>query len=78
MTGATMFTGFGGADLGMKAAGIEMLWGIEYDDNPLIAGQQDEAGALRMAAWRASGVLIQVKRAGSPDETYHDLPSATS
>lgn len=32
MTGATLFTGFGGADLGMRDAGLEMLWGIEYDD----------------------------------------------
>lgn len=31
-TGATLFTGFGGADLGMKAAGIDVLWGIEIDD----------------------------------------------
>lgn len=32
MTGATLFSGFGGADLGMKAAGIDVLWGIEIDD----------------------------------------------
>lgn len=36
MTGATLFSGFGGADLGMKAAGIDVRWGIEIDDD--IAG----------------------------------------
>jgi DNA (cytosine-5)-methyltransferase 1 len=34
-TGATLFTGGGGVDLGMRAAGIETAWGIEYD--PAIA-----------------------------------------
>jgi len=30
-TGATLFTGAGGADLGMMAAGIKMLWGLDND-----------------------------------------------
>lgn len=34
-TGATLFTGGGGVDLGMRWAGITTLWGIEYD--PAIA-----------------------------------------
>jgi len=33
MTGASIFSGFGAADLGMSAAGIEMLWGIELEDD---------------------------------------------
>ncbi len=28
---ATMFTGFGGADVGLMAAGMTPLWGVEYD-----------------------------------------------
>ena len=35
MTGATLFSGGGGSDLGMKAAGLEVAWGIELD--PAIA-----------------------------------------
>jgi DNA (cytosine-5)-methyltransferase 1 len=31
VSGATLFTGGGGVDLGMRAAGIETAWGIEYD-----------------------------------------------
>jgi site-specific DNA-cytosine methylase len=31
MDGMTLFTGFGGADLGMRAAGVNMVAGIEYD-----------------------------------------------
>lgn len=31
MKGATLFTGGGGVDLGMQAAGIETVWGIECD-----------------------------------------------
>jgi len=31
ITGATLFTGGGGVDIGMRMAGIEPLWGIEYD-----------------------------------------------
>lgn len=31
-TGATLFTGFGGADIGMKMTGITPLWGIELDN----------------------------------------------
>jgi DNA (cytosine-5)-methyltransferase 1 len=30
-TFATMFSGFGGADVGLMAAGLRPLWGIEYD-----------------------------------------------
>ena len=30
-TGATLFSGFGGVEIGMVAAGITPLWGIEYD-----------------------------------------------
>jgi site-specific DNA-cytosine methylase len=33
MTGGTIFSGGGGADLGMSAAGIDVLWGVEYDDD---------------------------------------------
>ena len=44
-TGATLFTGFGGADLGMAAAGIDMRWGIEND--PRIA-----------AAARSNGLAV--------------------
>lgn len=33
ITGATLFTGGGGADIGMKLAGINPLWGIEYDSD---------------------------------------------
>lgn len=29
---ATLFTGGGGVDIGMRAAGLETVWGIEYDD----------------------------------------------
>jgi DNA (cytosine-5)-methyltransferase 1 len=32
ITGATIFTGFDGAGVGMAAAGIDMRWGIELDD----------------------------------------------
>ena len=31
MNFATMFTGFGGADVGLMAAGMTPLWGVEYD-----------------------------------------------
>jgi len=31
MKGATLFTGFGGADIGMHAAGVEIVYGLEYD-----------------------------------------------
>lgn len=30
-TFATMFSGFGGADVGLMAAGLRPLWGVEYD-----------------------------------------------
>lgn len=30
-TFATMFTGFGGADIGLMSAGLTPLWGVEYD-----------------------------------------------
>ena len=30
-TGATLFTGGGGADIGMMAAGVDVLWGLEID-----------------------------------------------
>lgn len=32
ITGATLFTGGGGVDIGMKMAGIDVRWGIEYDE----------------------------------------------
>lgn len=32
-TGATLFSGFEGAGIGMKAAGIKHAWGIELDDS---------------------------------------------
>ena len=32
MKGATLFSGFGGVDIGMMAASIDVVWGIEYDD----------------------------------------------
>lgn len=31
MIGGTLFTGGGGADLGLQAAGVEVVYGIEYD-----------------------------------------------
>ena len=31
MTGATLYSGGGGADIGMHDAGIDVRWGIEYD-----------------------------------------------
>lgn len=31
MTGGTLFTGGGGADLGLQAAGVEVVFGVEYD-----------------------------------------------
>ena len=31
MNFATMFSGFGGADVGLMAAGMNPLWGVEYD-----------------------------------------------
>ena len=32
-TGATLFTGFGGVDIGMHAAGVEVVYGLEYQDD---------------------------------------------
>lgn len=32
MKSASLFTGFGGADVGVQMAGYEITWGIEYDD----------------------------------------------
>lgn len=31
ITGGTLFTGFGLSDVGMTAAGVDVLWGVEYD-----------------------------------------------
>lgn len=36
ITGATLFTGGGGADIGMRQAGIDLRWGLEL--SPAIAG----------------------------------------
>lgn len=41
-TGATLFSGFGGVEIGMVAAGITPLWGIEYD--PAIAAVARDNG----------------------------------
>lgn len=41
MTGATLFSGFGGADLGMQAAGVEVLWGIELEDDIASVARQN-------------------------------------
>ena len=32
-TAATLFPGGGGADMGLSAAGLDVKWGLEYDDN---------------------------------------------
>jgi len=32
MTAATIFSGGGGADIGLTGAGLDVLWGLEYDD----------------------------------------------
>ena len=39
VTGATLFSGFGGADLGMEAAGIEVLWGLDNAPQIVAAAQ---------------------------------------
>jgi len=66
ITGATLFTGGGGADLGMAAAGIKILWGI--DNDPQI-----------VAVARTNGLPVQLGdiRSVSPNQQHVDFLHAS-
>lgn len=59
VTGATLFTGGGGVDIGMRSAGIEVVYGCEYDDDIAAVAQ-------------ANGVPVTV--GDVLDINPHDLP----
>jgi len=41
-TAATLFSGGGGADIGLSAAGLDVLWGIEHDDDIASVARQND------------------------------------
>ena len=92
LTGATLFSGFGGADLGMQAAGIDVRWGLDLD--PAIAAVAQTNG-LRVRVGDVTTAdtddfeRVDVLHASPPcpnfslaktgrAETAHDLLLATS
>lgn len=62
-TGATLFSGFEGVGLGMKAAGIQHAWGIEYD--PAIAAVAQLNGFNTIVA-----DILDCDPADFPDVSY--------
>lgn len=87
-TGATLFTGGGGADIGMMAAGVDVLWGLEIDPRIAAVANANLGGHVRvgdiLTADPASFQPVDVLHASPPcpnfsnakfrgSETRHDL-----
>lgn len=47
LTEGSLFTGFGGVDLGYKAAGLEHAWGLEYDPRICEVANANFGGSVR-------------------------------
>jgi DNA-cytosine methyltransferase len=71
ITGATIFTGFDGAGVGMAAAGIEMRWGIELEDKIAAVARMNGHHVI------TANILDCDPRTFEPVDCFHASPPCT-
>jgi DNA (cytosine-5)-methyltransferase 1 len=73
MNGATLFGGGEGVGVGMRQAGIEHLWGIEYDADICGVAKMNGFNSLHLDVTQADPLEI-AKKHGFPDDLHLSPP----